>query len=51
MMSDKGVSSGYEQKRVSKCAGKRNTRTYESPVDPAYCAKCADSSDGESEFV
>lgn len=49
--SDKGVSSGYKRKAVSRCAGKGTTRTYESPVDSAYGAKGAHSSNGQSEFV
>lgn len=50
---DKGVSSGYEHERVSRCAGKGRirTRTYESPVDSAYGTKGAHSGNGESEFV
>lgn len=52
MMSDKGVSSGYEHKgRVSRWAGKPRTKTYESPIDSANRSKGADSSNGESKFV
>ena len=51
MTSDKGVRSGYEHRRVSKRRQEFKTRTYESPVDSAYGAKGADSSNGESEFV
>ena len=51
MRSDKGVSRGYGHQRFSRWAGKRVTKTYQSPVDSAYSAKGADSSNGESEFV
>ncbi len=51
MSSDNGVSSGYEQKRISRLMGKRDVRTYESPVDSTYGTQGADSRDSQSELV
>lgn len=51
--SDKGVSRGCEQQRVSRCAGQGEgtTSTYEGPVDSAYSAKGAGSSNSKSELI